>query len=232
MKDDAKNAMAKNAPQKAPVIMIGSEWESLSNEQKALALALIAMGVRDDSVMAVKSHEWTCDENGSGRRYSVLITKDKRFVLEPRIIKIGCNCTAKHEAKFCLVHNRDFPRLAAPFSRKEIDNIKRVLGALGHSFRRTCAMLVRREIHAICKSKKEPIEWFSITSFLKRQGWDVMGTFFDYTRGFETLSAMGDAKWLPGGAITRSVKNSPVVDNRRVRPEKHKKGRPRRTAGT
>ena len=49
MKDDAKKAMERGAPHKAPLILIGTEWHKLSNEQKALALVLIALGIRDDS---------------------------------------------------------------------------------------------------------------------------------------------------------------------------------------
>ena len=49
MKDDAKKAMERGAPHKAPLILIGAEWYKLSNEQKALALVLIALGIRDDS---------------------------------------------------------------------------------------------------------------------------------------------------------------------------------------
>ncbi len=96
----------KGDPIKAPLIMKNKEWGTLTAAEKAVAILWVSLGIRDDSMTAIKDYEdppatskrageynpeLICDEAAPGARtYNVLISKDKRPDLPPRTIAIGC----------------------------------------------------------------------------------------------------------------------------------------------
>ncbi len=56
--------------------------------------------------------------------------------------------------------------------------------------------------------RAQPERWFSLTAYLRRQGWDSLATYTDYTRGFTHMKNVEERSWFPHEAITRSVQST------------------------
>jgi len=56
-KEDAKRAMDKSMPFKAPVLMLNKEWKALDPHERAVATLWATLGVREDTMRGIREHE-------------------------------------------------------------------------------------------------------------------------------------------------------------------------------
>ena len=128
-------------PTKAPPIRVGTAWARLTPKDACIASLWSLTGLRLDSLAAIGD----VDVKITPACIQILVRQDKIKNQEGRLQHIYCNCTAEHLEVFCPLHcDTPVDSRWFPLGRANCGKIAKLLGGRAHSFRRSCALSLRR----------------------------------------------------------------------------------------
>ena len=135
-------AITNGEPTKAPPIRAGTAWDRITPKDACIASLWSLTGLRLDSLTAIGD----VDVKISPTCIQILVRQDKIKNQEGRQQHIYCNCTTEHLASFCPLHC-ETPVISRwfPLGRANCGRIAKLLGGRARSFRRSCALSLRRE---------------------------------------------------------------------------------------
>ena len=168
LRRNVATALAHLQPEKAPIL--SSEGiESLPAHLRAVAVFCVYLGLRVDSVLAIRN----CHLKRYANRVEVVVVKDKVRAAVGRKINLFCVCASWPGS--CPCHNT--PQL--PINKQALDLIFTKLACSKHSFRRTLISSVRHETG--------PARFNLLAPQIRRHfGWSVNSQMHkEYTKDFD-----------------------------------------------
>ena len=172
-----KRAIVKTVAQTAKPLTrqaLAEHWEKMTPELKNFWLLWLALGLREDSMLALTNSDihW----NWQAAEAHTTVAADKIWNRKGRIIKIGCNCIMTGDTvdeTWCIFHHAARGMLNLPPGRTQLQRTHKALGTTGHSARVTLA----------CEAKRM-IKWgrhFKKSAWLEDRGWGSWALFCRYT---------------------------------------------------